>query len=613
MPFGTTFADDGGVEFRLWAPVARRVALRLLETRGGEARTIAMNPGEDGWYTIRAGRARPGTLYHFVIDGDLAVCDPASRFQPQDVHGPSEIVDPAAFDWRDADWLGRPWHETVLYEIHVGTFSPEGTYAGVMRKLDYLAALGVTAIELMPLAEAPRARSWGYEGVLLFAPEHGYGRPEDLKRLVEAAHARGLMVFIDVVYNHFGPEGNHLHRYAPQFFTDRRTTPWGAAINYDGAGSRTVRDFFIHNALYWLEEFHVDGLRLDAVHAIYDTSAPHILDELATTVRAAVPGRRHVHLVLENDDNTARYLERDAFGRPRLYTAQWNDDIHHALHVLLTGETGGYYADFADSAERHLGRALAEGFAYQGEASPYRGGRRRGEASVHLPTTAFVSFLQNHDQVGNRAMGERIGRLAPPAAVRAAATVTLLAPALPLLFMGEEWSAPERFPFFCDLGPDLAAAVRQGRRREFARFPEFADPAAQARIPDPLAIETYEAAKLDWSRLGHLAHAEWLAHYRALLDVRRREIVPRLAGLQSVGAEWRMHQGNVVEVRWGLAAGAVLQAILSLADRPATGLDLAPKGRLLFSTAPEAVAARPNHSLPPWFAAWFLDEPRLPP
>ena len=341
--------------------------------------------------------------------------------------------------------------------------------AGVIDKLDHLATLGVTAIELMPVADTPGRRNWGYDGVCLFAPQSAYGRPEELKALVDAAHGRGLMVFLDVVYNHFGPEGNYLHVYAPQFFTDRYHTPWGAAINFDG-GFRPVRDFFIENALYWLEEYHLDGLRLDAVHAIRDNSTPDILVELAETVRRRVGTGRQVHLVLENDDNASRYLERDRDDRPRWYTAQWNDDAHHALHVLLTGEDAGYYGDYSDAPARHLGRTLAEGFAYQGEASPHRGGSPRGTPSKRLPATAFVPFLQNHDQVGNRAFGDRISTLADADAVRAAVAVLLLAPSPPLLFMGEEWAARQPFPFFCDFGPDLADKVREGRRREFARF-----------------------------------------------------------------------------------------------------------------------------------------------
>jgi malto-oligosyltrehalose trehalohydrolase len=565
-----------------------------------------MARGEGGWYSKSVAEAQSGILYSFVIDDELAVPDPASRFQPRDVHGPSELIDPAAYAWSDADWRGRPWHETVLYELHVGTFSPEGTYDSVARRLDYLADLGATAVELMPLAEAPGARNWGYDGVLPFAPEHRYGRPEALKRLVDAAHARGLMVFLDVVYNHFGPEGNSLHRYAPQFFTERHKTPWGAAINFDGADSRPVRDFFIHNALYWLEEYHVDGLRLDAVHSIHDDSAPDILVELAESVRAAFPAERHIHLVLENDDNAVCYLEH-CNGRPRHYTAQWNDDIHHVLHVALTNETTGYYEDYAEAPARKLGHALAEGFIYQGEPSPHRGGRARGAPSAHLPAGAFVSFLQNHDQVGNRALGERIGRLAPEAAVRAAMSVVLLSPSPPLLFMGEEWCAPHPFPFFCDFGADIAEAVREGRSREFAKFPAFADPAARARIPDPLALETYASAILDWSKLDDPPHAEWLAFYRAMLAIRRREIVPLLPDLKAGAATFELYGEAVLDVRWHTHGGTTLRAILALSPLSSDAPEITPAGRVLYATPDAAVAKRPLRALPPWFAAWYLE------
>jgi malto-oligosyltrehalose trehalohydrolase len=600
MPFGAALGADGGVTFRLWAPAAHRVDVRLTSDRRVEP-MIAL---EDGWYAVRVAGATAGTRYEFVIDGESGVPDPASRFQPEGVHGPSEVVDPAGFEWRDADWRGRPWHEAVLYELHVGTFTRGGTFAAAARQLDHLAGLGVTAVELMPLAEFPGARGWGYDGVLSFAPFHGYGQPDDLKVFVQAAHERGLMVLVDVVYNHFGPEGNHLHRYAPQFFSERHHTPWGAAINFDGPDSRPVRDFVIHNARYWIEEFHADGLRLDAVHAICDDSHPDILTELAKAVRRAFPDR-HVHLVLENDHNAARYLARDPAGRPCSYDAQWNDDVHHVLHLLTTGERSGYYTDYAGAPRRQLGRVLAEGFAQQGEVSDHRG-CPRGEPSAHLPPTAFVSFLQNHDQIGNRPMGERIGALASPEALRAATAIVLLAPSPPLLFMGEEWNAPEPFPFFCDFGPDLADAVREGRRREFAHFPEFADAGAQARIPDPLALTTFESARLDWSRLSDPAHATWLGLHRSLLAIRRREIVPRLGGLARAQAERVLHDEKVVEVRWRLADGATLQLVAWLGAELVDGRAIALVGDVLYATAPATGLER----LPPWFVRCSLEAPR---
>ena len=355
MPFGAECGPDGGVTFRLWAPAASSVDLLV------NNKTLAMPKIDSEWFALTTDddEASAGSLYRFLIDSKTSVPDPASRFQPHDVHGPSEVIDPASFDWGDAEWRGRPWEEAVLYELHVGAFTPRGTYAGVEEKLDYLVDLGVTAIELMPLSDFPGTRNWGYDGVLPFAPDSSYGHPDELKRLIKAAHARGLMVFLDVVYNHFGPEGNYLRAYAPQFFTARHHTPWGDGINFDGEHSKMVREFFIQNALYWLEEFYFDGLRLDAVNAVRDDSNPDIITELAARVRETFGAEREIHLILENEDNTVRYLKG-----PGSYDAQWNDDIHHVCHVLASGETDGYFQDYADQPVRALGTCLTEGFFF---------------------------------------------------------------------------------------------------------------------------------------------------------------------------------------------------------------------------------------------------------
>src|SRR5215469_377119 len=363
-PFGAEIGDDGQVRFRLWAPNASCVELSL---EGGRFLPLAQREG--GWFELVTPNASAETLYRFRIDKNVQVPDPASRFQPQDVHGPSQVVDSRRFDWKDNQWRGRPWEEAVIYELHVGAFTPEGTFAAVERRLEYLRELGITALELMPVADFSGSRNWGYDGVLPYAPDNSYGRPEDLKQLVQSAHDKGLMIFLDVVYNHFGPDGNHLRLYSPQFFTDRHRTPWGEGINFDGANSRVVRDFFIHNALYWLEEYHFDGLRLDAVHAIADDSRPDIITELAEQVRWKFGKERWIHLILENADNVVRYLHRDRENQVTLYDAQWNDDIHHALHVLVTGESDGYYHDYAKQPVGQLARCLTEGFAYQGEYS----------------------------------------------------------------------------------------------------------------------------------------------------------------------------------------------------------------------------------------------------
>ncbi len=601
MPFGATLLPEGGVRFRLWAPGAANVTLRIENGNGGE---LPLARQADGWFEAVAAKAGAGTRYHYLIDGGAAVPDPASRFQPDDVHGASEVIDPGAYRWRAADWRGRPWHETVLYELHVGTFTPNGTYRAAVQKLDELVALGVRAIELMPLSAFPGRRNWGYDGVLPFAPDAAYGRPDDLRALIDAAHLRGLMVLIDAVYNHFGPDGNYLHLYAPDFFTERHHTPWGAAIDFER--QRPVRDFFVANALYWLTEFRADGLRLDAVHAIKDDSATDILTEIATRVREYMPEDRHVHLVLENDNNEVRRLRRAADGRALLYDAQWNDDIHHALHVLLTGETAEYYADYADDPAERLGRALAEGFAYQGERSAHRGNIPRGEPSAALPPTAFVNFLQNHDQIGNRAFGERIDTLAPAEAIAAATAIILLGPAIPLLYMGEEFGETNPFLFFCDFPDALAQAVRDGRRREFARFHESREEKAAARIPDPNHPATMAASRVDWTKVGRAPHVRKLDLVHRLLHIRHREIVPRLAGIPGGKADHAVLGEKAVLVHWELGDGSTLRLAANLGAAPATGVAGDLTGRILYESPEGAHDSFANGTLPPHSAIFTL-------
>jgi maltooligosyltrehalose trehalohydrolase len=550
MAFGAHYGEEA-TRFRLWAPACGTVALELGEAK----RNVEMKAAGDGWHEAVVEGVRLGESYAFRIK-DQSVPDPASRFNPRDVNAPSVVVDPRAYEWNDDAWRGRPWNEAVLYELHIGTFTPEGTYAAAIGKLDHLVATGVTALEVMPLADFAGRRNWGYDGVLPFAPDAAYGTPEDLKRFVDAAHARGLMVVIDVVYNHFGPEGNYLSLYAPQFFNEAHQTPWGAAINFDGDRSATVRDFFVQNALYWIEEYRFDGLRMDAIHAIADDSPTHIVTEIAHAI-AAGPGRdRHVHVVLENEHNSATLLARGERPQAR---AQWNDDAHHAFHVLMSGERDGYYRDYAEKPAWHLARTLAEGFSFQGEASAHRDGAARGERSSHLPLEAFVPFLQNHDQVGNRALGERLVTLAPPEAMRLATAALLLAPSVPLLFMGEEFGANTPFLYFCDFKGDLARAVREGRRREFAAFARFAAPEAREQIPDPNDERTFLDSKLDWGQLDARGHKEWLELYRALLGLRAREIAPRTAkgasgsfsitGDTAIAIDWKLGDGSRLHMR----------------------------------------------------------------
>lgn len=600
LPGGAQVHADGTVSFRLWAPAAPAVAVCI----DGQT-PLAMTAEEDGWYAVRTDRAQPGSLYTYQIDGQQ-VPDPYSRYNPGGVHGPSQVWDAQRFDWQDGGWSGRPWQETVLYELHVGTFTEAGTLVAAIDRLDYLVKLGITAIELMPLAATPGNRNWGYDGVLPFAIAAQYGTPDDLKRLVQAAHQKGLMVFLDVVYNHFGPEGNYLHQYAPAFFTDRHHTPWGAGLNFDGPDSGPVRAFFISNALFWLEEYHLDGLRLDAVHAILDDSRTHILAEIASQVRSGPGRQRQVHLVLENDENAARYLKRDAEGNPQLYDAQWNDDFHHVLQVLLTGETDGYYVDYASRPFWQLGRCLTAGFAYQRDPSPYRDGQLRGEPTGGLPLCAFVNFLQNHDQVGNRAFGDRLSSLASAAALRAGVALLLLAPSVPLLFMGEEFASESPFLFFSDFGPELAAAVTAGRRREFARFQQFADPAARSLIPDPGALATFESSKLDWQQLQQPPHAAWHAYYSQLLALRAQRLLPAIGqgAAQSTAFTVLAEQG--VSVQWQFE-NARLALLANLSGQPLPAVT-AKRCAPLFSTHPLAESVPGRCSLPPWHVSWFLDE-----
>lgn len=603
MPFGAELIEGGGVRFRLWAPGVNAVSLQL-----DSHDDVDMLAKGQGWFELSHPTAHAGSRYLFRLPDGLLVPDPVSRSNPDDVHGASEVIDPAAFDWSDDSWLGRPWEEAVIYELHIGCFTSAGDFNGVIERLDYLVELGVTALEIMPVADFPGRCNWGYDGVLLFAPDAAYGRPDDFKRLINAAHERGLMVLLDVVYNHFGPEGNYLHAYAPDFFNPRHATPWGAAINFDGESSRTVRDFFVHNVLYWLEEFHLDGLRLDAIHAICDDSSPDIIEEIADAIRSGPAQDRHVHMVLENERNQARYLSRQrvgsATGGPIRATAQWNDDIHHVFHVLATGETDGYYVDFAGETTRRLGRCLTEGFAYQGEPSTFANGESRGEPSAHLPPAAFINFLQNHDQIGNRAFGERLSHLASPKAMEALTSVLLLSPQPPMLFMGEEFATTQPFLFFCDFGPELANAVTEGRRREFSRFARFADPAVRENIPDPNAVETFKNCVLDWSCIERMAQRTSLELHRQLLALRRQWITPRLAGMGNGDPQVSLLSARALAIHWRLGDGSLLSLHANLGETAVNAPVVS--GTKLFATRNFDARNLDAGRLPAWSAIWHL-------
>ena len=559
--WGAVPTADGATRFRLWAPGQRRLYLKS-ETTGA---TLAMHAVGDGWFERVTDAVKIGAGYRFVLESGEAVPDPASRAQFGDVHGASVVVDHDSYVWAETGWRGRPWHEAVIYEMHTGTFTEVGTFAGIESRLDHLIDLGVSAIELMPIAQFSGTRGWGYDGVLMYAPHNAYGRPDDLKRLVDAAHARGLMVLLDVVYNHFGPDGNYLHAVAPDFFDRARETPWGAAIDYT---QPAVRAFAIENALYWLDMYRLDGLRLDAINQIEDASTPHVLEELAIAVRARFPDR-HIHLTTEDDTNRTALHERDRDGCAKLYTGEWNDDFHHVAHVAATGETEGYYADYNTPATR-LARTLAQGFAYQGEPSKAWGGQPRGSPSAHLPPTAFIDFIQNHDQIGNRAFGERLSVLASVTAVEALTALLLLSPHVPLLFMGEEWGETRPFLFFTDFSDGLADAVREGRRREFRVWKAFSDPEARRRIPDPNAVETFSASKIDWLTAKTSVGQARLSLLRHLLELRAREIVPRSADVGGHAALLEDTEGEAVHVAWRLAGGAILSITINLSAEAAS-------------------------------------------
>ena len=535
MTWGPEQIAPGRWRFRLWGPGVEHLTLEL------DQREIAMTRSDDGWFEVEAD-AQAGARYRFRLPDGLTIPDPASRAQEESVHGWSLLVDHHAYRWRTPDWAGRPWEEAVIYELHVGLL---GGFTGVADHLPRLKQLGITAVELMPLNAFSGTRNWGYDGVLPYAPARAYGTPDELKALVDRAHELGLNVLIDVVYNHFGPDGNYVSLYAPTFFDPQVNTPWGAAIAHD---REPVRHFFIDNALMWLEEYRFDGLRLDAVHAIQD---PSFLEFLSEEVRTRIPDR-HVHLVLENEHNDAARLEA-------AYDAQWNDDFHNTLHVLLTGESEGYYRAFADHPAERLARILGEGFAYQGELPP-GGHKPRGTPSGHLRASAFVTFLQNHDQIGNRAFGERLTRLTAPDKLRAATALLLLCPQVPLLFMGDELGSTTPFLFFTDFQDELADAVRTGRRAEFAHFSDFSDPKVRETIPDPNDPATFEASR----PLPGPDAAEWEALYRDLLALRHREIVPRLKDAVPTGAE--AVGTKAVLAGWRMADGAHLTLFLNVGE-----------------------------------------------
>jgi len=572
VSLGATFLGDGRTRFLVWAPLVHKVEVHVLTPR---KKLVPMESGEHGYHHAVVAGIEPGSLYMYRLDKRMERPDPASRFQPQGVHGPSAVVGPYS-EWEDARWTGLPLQEYAIYELHIGTFTTEGTFDAIIPQLDGLKDLGITAIELMPVAQFPGARNWGYDGAYPFAVQNTYGGPESLKRLVNACHKLGVAVVLDVVYNHLGPEGNHAAEFGP-YFTDRYKTPWGAALNFDGPDSDEVRRFFIENALYWVSEFHVDALRLDAVHAIIDHSAVPFVEELAEAVHRRAEGlSRRVYVIAESNLNDARLVRPQELGGYGL-DAQWNEDFHHSLHTLLTGERAGYYQDFAGLGQ--LVKAFNEGFVYSGQYSPYRR-RRHGNSSRDVRAEKFMVFAQNHDQVGNRMLGERLSQLVPFEELKLAAGVVLLSPFIPLLFMGEEYGETAPFQYFVSHSDaELVEAVRRGRRQEFEAFEWKDEP------PDPQHEDTFARSRLNRSLRGEGHYAVLLEFHKELFRLRRT--IAALANLSKEQMEVLGHEKDQVLFLRRWSGNSEVFAVFNFGNAEATAAVSVPGGgwRKLFDSA----------------------------
>jgi malto-oligosyltrehalose trehalohydrolase len=552
MNFGTKFLENNYIEFKFWATDCKKINLCIKNQDGSEF-TLPMDYKGDNWFVLVTDKAKVGSKYLFQLDTGMFVPDPAARFQAEDVHGASIVVNPDNFNWGDdSNFVAKKWHETVVYEIHTGTFSNEGTFAGVKKKLDYLVDLGVTAIEIMPVADFPGKRNWGYDGVLIYAPDNTYGTPEDLKDLIKAAHQKGLSVMLDVVYNHLGPEGNYFYVYSKSHFFDKNTkNAWGDAINF---GNKNVRDFFVQNALYWLEEYHFDGIRFDAVHGIKQDFRDFLLDEIFNQVKQKI--NREVYLVLENDDNQAKYLNR--------YNAQWVDDFHHSAYSLVASEKESYYVDFSNNPAALFARTIAEGFAYQGEKSIFRGGMPRGEDSKGLPVSCFQTYLQNHDIVANRIFSRRIHEIIDKEALNALNCINLLNPSVPLLFMGEEFSSKSPFYFFCDFEEQLNLSVKEGRLQEFSGFSEFFNQALLEKIPCVTTEQAFLDSKLDWD--FDLQKDETLKKYKEFLLIRKKHIIPLIPEIIKSQVKYEMIGDSAFSVTWATKSGKTLELLTNLGE-----------------------------------------------
>ncbi|MEW5496762.1 malto-oligosyltrehalose trehalohydrolase [Enterobacter cloacae] len=573
--WGAEFISGDVVRFRVWAEGQQQLTLRLAE------RDLPMTAVENGWFQIDVPGVTHGTEYQFVLQDGMVVPDPASRAQKGDVNGPSVVIDPGRYQPINPDWAGRPWEETAIYELHIGTFTPQGTFRAAIDKLPYLAELGITQLEVMPVSQFGGSRGWGYDGVLLYAPHSAYGTPEDFHAFIDAAHGLGLSVVLDIVLNHFGPEGNYLPLLSPAFFDAQRMTPWGNGIAYE---REPVRHYILDAPLFWLTEYRLDGLRFDAIDQIKDTASKHILQQIAETIREALPDR-HIHLTTEDSRNVIFLHPRDEKGATPLFTAEWNDDFHNAAHVFATGETHAYYQDFAFEPEKKFARALAEGFVYQGEVS-LQTGHSRGVECHTQPPTFFVDFIQNHDQTGNRAQGERLITLAGADKTRVLLAALLLSPHIPLLFMGEEYGETNPFLFFTDFHGDLAKAVREGRAKEFTGHSGH-----DGDVPDPNDEQTFARSKLDWHNVTTAQGKSWLRFTRSLLVLRHRYLVPLLRPGGTVEGKIVKTAPGMVAVSWSFPTGT-LSLALNIGNKPVDVPALA--GETLFSWPEAAEVLVPN-------------------
>ena len=586
-PTAGAWPASEGVHFRVWAPAATAVEL-ILEGKQLGHPPISLRTLADGIFEVVAAEARAGTRYRFRVDGRGPFPDPASRSQPEGVHGPSEVIDPTTFAWTDVEWKGVDLDRLVIYELHVGTFTEAGTFAAATARLPQLAELGVTAVELMPLADFPGDRGWGYDGVSLYAPARCYGPPDDLRQFVDSAHRLGLAVLIDVVYNHVGPDGNYLGEFSPYYFSTVHKTDWGTGLNFDGDHSNQVEDFFVENALHWVREYHADGLRLDATHAIVDEGDRHILELLTDQIHDAGDALGRRVLVIAEDERNLATLVRPRSAGGFGMDAVWADDLHHQIRRALTGEKDGYYADYTGTA-KDIAETIRKGWFYRGQPSP-RKRVPRGTDPAGIPAGAFVVCIQNHDQIGNRAFGERLNHQIDRAAFRAVSALLLMLPQTPLIFMGQEWAASSPFLFFTDHNPELGALVTEGRRREFRHFTAFNDPNIRTRIPDPQAPETHVSSTLNWDERQVEPHAGTLRLYQDLLRLRKTEPALSPGGTHDAQA---IAEGAVLLRRTARPSGEGLLVLTALTPGVVAAVN-EPGWSLVLTTEDESYAQFPR-------------------